>query len=393
MRYVCSECGTRSQDGNVWCQRVTCSARYLNTQFRAGDHFGEWVIVKPLRVMRTAALYEAMHGDQKVLLKVAHPGDDSFAEAIKWEAQKLHELYRRAANKKNYPVYLPRLVPPAANIDLHSDKAMPYGRLVYRERLCYFIVLEHIDGFFLRDLLDHNPHPTYNNAGWTALQLLSALKFLKDNLGIHHLNLNPELVYVRVDLAGVYFPVLLDLGLGQAVQRRIPAYDRIVANTPLDEAASIPVQFQDWLHRHCPLPYIAPELYQGSGDAQTELYGVGLIFYEMLAGHPAFELRIGAEEDLRAAIAEHRFKPLRHREDELHSIVNRALRTPHNQPYESFTHMATSLLKRFGDVPPEKRRESWWSRRNQQRVMIGALVVIVTLVLLAVPSIFGLIAV
>ena len=52
-----------------------CPAERGHAVLEYGDFLGDLKVTKLLRVWRTAALYEATRGEEKVLLKVAHETD------------------------------------------------------------------------------------------------------------------------------------------------------------------------------------------------------------------------------------------------------------------------------------------------------------------------------
>ncbi|GEM_PF-669930 len=391
MRHVCIKCGLSSADGNLWCQRRDCSTVYLNVLFRPGDRLGELEIKGLLRVMRTAAVYRALRGGEPVLVKLAHVGAD-YIDDIKREAKLLRRLWL-GSSRKDYPSFLPRLAAPYSGLDLADDKAPIYGRLALDDTLRYFIVFEDMDGFFLRDLLDDNPQPQYNYAGWLALSLIDILRFLRDEVSVHHGALYPEIVHIRIDKAGVYFPVLFDLGLGQPVNGRIPAYER--ARRADETATDAALRYEEWLSAHVPTAYTAPELIQGVGGETADMYGVGLIFYEMLAGHPAYDLHSPNQEAVMDAVQMRRWRALPHREEDLRQLVERALRTPSSSrpyegsrtsPFRTLDDMGQALEGLFGSVPPEKRSTGWLTPRNQTRLMVAALVMLLALVLIAMPT-------
>ena len=75
--------------------------------------FGEWLgdieIVRPIVILRSAVLYEAIHQKQRVLLKVAHPGPEH-KERLKRETEFLREVHFSFGSNPN----LPKLLPPEA---------------------------------------------------------------------------------------------------------------------------------------------------------------------------------------------------------------------------------------------------------------------------------------
>ena len=57
-----------------------------------------------------------------------------------------------------------------------------------------------------------------------------------------------------------------------------------------------------------------------------------------------------------------------------------------NAPFNKLEAMGGELTKVFGDAPPEKKRTSWLHGRNQTRLMWAALILLLTLVLVSLPT-------
>src|SRR5512136_3037907 len=91
MKRYCPKCSRISEDGNRWCPEIDCPAEEGPALLDYGDYLGDVKVVKLLRVLRSSALYEAERGKDKVLLKVAHTGDE-YAERLKREAKILAAL-------------------------------------------------------------------------------------------------------------------------------------------------------------------------------------------------------------------------------------------------------------------------------------------------------------
>ena len=91
MKQFCLKCGRISDDGNRWCPEIDCWAEEGPALLDYGDYLGDVKVVKLLRMLRASAIYEGERGKQKVLLKVANPGDEC-AERLKREAKILAAL-------------------------------------------------------------------------------------------------------------------------------------------------------------------------------------------------------------------------------------------------------------------------------------------------------------
>ena len=95
-----------------------------------GDFLGDLKITKVMRVWRTAALYEALRGETKVMVKVAHQGEDS-EERLKREAAAFQSFghsgwspfgWLRGFTPSERPL-LPEILPPYP-----VAAKRPYGR-------------------------------------------------------------------------------------------------------------------------------------------------------------------------------------------------------------------------------------------------------------------------
>jgi serine/threonine-protein kinase len=128
------------------------------------------------------------------------------------------------------------------------------------------LVLEFIEGKTLRSILtDHAPF-SLEEATWTIRQLASALAYLHDH-GVYHRDLKPENVILNAN-GRVH---IIDFGIALLEGARRVTWRNLsdVLGTP---------------------DYISPEQIQGKrGDARTDLYSLGIIFYEMLTGVVPFK--------------------------------------------------------------------------------------------------------
>jgi len=162
-----------------------------------------------------------------------------------------------------------------------SVERYPYGKTVVQGSARYFMVFQYIEGDILRNLLLRNPQPWYQFAGWLTISLADALIKIHQQQKLH-LCLCPEIILVRIDRDGTPRPTLLDLGLAAG----------------LNEIA------QAWDNRYNLAAYTVPELIekQGNVGAATDVYGLGLILYEMLAGKPTFAYAQRKDQEIYASV-------------------------------------------------------------------------------------------
>jgi serine/threonine protein kinase/WD40 repeat protein len=139
--------------------------------------------------------------------------------------------------------------------------------------------------------------------------------------------------------------------------------------------------------------YMAPERFRGVSDARSDVYGLGLTLYELLALHPAFEG--SSREELIQQIA---FRsPLRPRKlnaevpRDLETIVLKAIEREPAERYQSAGELAEDLRRFLEDRPIRARRcgpaeRAWrWARRNPAVAVLSVSVVLL-LAALAIGS-------
>lgn len=331
MKRYCTVCEIISQTVNNWGPCRECQPGYLSTIFDYGEFLGDLEVVRLLRVMRTAALYEARrwvdNKPKSVLLKVAH---DDAADLIKREATLLAQLYESG----QHPM-LPVLLPAYQYAD---GKQRPYGKIVFQDQIKYYLVYEYQEGEFLRDMLDKNPQPWYRHAAWLTISLADVLAYVWVKGKKLVFNLSPDSVLIRIDKAGVPRPILMDLSM-----------------------ASEPTGIDPELVKRYVLPaYTAPELLTGRGpySEQTDIYTLGLLLYEMLAGHPAYPYKQRRAEDVRNSVRTS-YPALLNRTDLAAEVTATVVQATDKAParrQESIRVFAKELRTKFGEVPPERRR-------------------------------------
>lgn len=340
MKLICTLCGQMSTDGNLWCEQTDCPAGNIPIVLDYGEFLGDIKVIRLMRLFRTAAVYEAERNDQLILLKVAHQGHE---EELKQESMLLARL--ATSKQRNLPVLLPAYA--NGNLRDHS-----YGKAVFRNETKYYEVFEHFVGEFLRDSLMQNPQPWYQHAGWIATGVAQALTFLYKHDGGLHINICPDVIMISEDANKTPTPVLLDLGLILKPQ---------AADSDLMERA---------VHHTMP-SYLAPELLErGSklGEA-SDVYGLGVLMYEMLAGQPAYPYRLRADIDVRRHVKGGQVPPIDRRDipqaGKVQAMIEQATqRSPANRQ-QTVVEFGKQITDVFGSIPAPKRtfmtRFSEWS--------------------------------
>jgi serine/threonine protein kinase len=342
MYRFCERCERETFDGNLWCQDPECPAEMGYGLLTYGDHLGDLKITKHIRTWRTASLYEAQREGVPVLLKVAHTGDDH-AERLRREAVALQSLSpSRPGIASVVRSFLPRARPlyPVPLSPYPNRSRQPYGELTIGGEPRVFAVYAHAQGKLLSDLLLETPQIWHTQAAWIITTIAKALRPLARGNKCH-LSLTPDTIMVDLDGQGIYRPMLLDLGFVLDVSESSSLYD---------------------LSKMCEPGYTAPELLAASQDGvhtpSADVYSLGMIFYEMLAGHPGFENKLRRDDQLREDVLQIR-KPLSVGRPELeHSgvagVLERAV-APTGR-YASVIDFSKDLRKVYSSPPSERRK-------------------------------------
>ena len=133
-----------------------------------------------------------------------------------------------------------------------------------------YLVMELLEGRTLRDLLDAEGTLPFPRARGVAQQILRALAYAHGR-GVIHRDLKPGNVFLQALPDEVDHVKLLDFGFAKFVNQAAGAFvskDGIAVGTPA---------------------YMAPEQGGGAVDERADLYGVGVLLFEMLAGRRPFE--------------------------------------------------------------------------------------------------------
>ena len=126
-----------------------------------------------------------------------------------------------------------------------------------------FVIMEHVSGPSLRALLDEAPRGLGPpKAAFFLREIAKGLTFLHD-AGIVHRDLKPGNIFYENGYVKIG-----DYGLSKAISPSRCSGQTVTVGT---------------------VHYMAPEIGRGRYDRSIDLYALGAILYEMLAGHPPFE--------------------------------------------------------------------------------------------------------
>ena len=138
------------------------------------------------------------------------------------------------------------------------------------------LVMEYVEGVTLRERLVEGPLPV-SEALDVAIQVASALSSAH-KAGIVHRDIKPENIMLRSD----GYVKILDFGLAKLTDRKTPRLDVEAATRKIVLKTSPGVVVGT-------VAYMSPEQARGlTVDARTDVWSLGVVLYEMLAGQRPF---------------------------------------------------------------------------------------------------------
>ena len=201
----------------------------------------------------------------------------------------------------------------------------------------YYIATEYIEGETLRQCLWREPLRVDEALG-VAIQVAMALETAHAS-GIVHRDIKPENIMLRQDrFVRDRFVKVLDFGLAKLTDREGSSSDPEAVTIPITETNPGLVMGTSG--------YMSPEQAQGESiDARTDIFSLGVVLYEMIAGEPPFKGR--TDSHTRVSIIDHEPAPLtQHVPDvprQLERIIAKALAKDRLKRYQTVTELKLDL--------------------------------------------------
>lgn len=211
----------------------------------------------------------------------------------------------------------------------HTVSVFDYGV----EAGMLYLVMEHIKGETLKSLIKRERGLKPERAARLTIQMLKSLEEAHHR-GILHRDLKPANIMVFRDFRGEEQLKVLDFGIAK------------VLNSARAKSIGEPDLTEENGFIGTPR-YAAPEQLFGQGlSAVTDIYGVGMLLWEMLMGEPALHLRVWGECSSFHITNQNvpmRMPPARALPQGIVHITERAVMRYARDRWESATHMAEAL--------------------------------------------------
>jgi eukaryotic-like serine/threonine-protein kinase len=215
------------------------------------------------------------------------------------------------------------------------------------QRSSHYMVTEWIDGRGLRQILTEEKQLGMERSVRLALEICEALDYIHSN-GVVHRDLKPENIMVDAEDR----IKLIDFGIAGSANARRLTFGKLTRTMGTAD-------------------YISPEQVKSQrGDARSDVYALGVIFYEMLTGEVPFAgpnaLVVLNERLIADPVPPREVNP--QITPQLQEIIFRALERQPEHRYASAREFANDLMHPDA-VAIEERRElrSWRSRRLAKR--------------------------
>ncbi len=375
MQQHCLICRRTAPDANLYCEQTYCPGELSPLILEQGEHIADIEIVRPVTILRSGVVYAGVRQDEPVYVKVAHQGA-GHKERLKREA----ELCAVAQVKKVAAPFLPTLLP--VNV-LKTGKQETYGKTMLAGRLVYYYVFTYIEAESLRGISCANSRSCGRS---TSAGSPSA---------------SPQQSPICTGAASFTLAWRRKACSFTSTPKR-PTHRASCSS--ISVSAAWPTTWaRSWYPDFLPPAYTAPELIderrrqpkksgsQVPPNAQVDVYGLGLLLYEMLIGAPPIPDLLRGDEAVYALAVRGPQAPM-DRVDDVRPIAELARQCTDVQINKRLPDPAAfgqQLMAFFGAIPEAPKK----SRRPSQRTMYmvaGAVLTVAFLLALAFSMVQGL---
>jgi serine/threonine protein kinase/CheY-like chemotaxis protein len=233
----------------------------------------------------------------------------------------------------------------------HVVSVFDFGRTPESEGGHLFLVMEYLTGRDLGEVLAREPFLALPRVASIVLQTLEGLGEAH-HLGIVHRDVKPENIILVPTRGGRDHVKIIDFGIALAEPAPPSSEDAAVCGTP---------------------HYMAPEQGEGTATPSSDLYSVGVMLFQMLAGGlPADRGGRGGGGEMRPRLPDPRYlAPHRGIPDAIAQVCVRALELDPAQRFpsaEAFDEALRGALARAGLADPPSWDRSSWPPRNRRSV-------------------------
>jgi eukaryotic-like serine/threonine-protein kinase len=201
----------------------------------------------------------------------------------------------------------------------------------------HYIATEYIEGETLRHCLWRGPMKLDETLG-VGIQVAMALE-AAHAAGIVHRDIKPENIMLRQDkFVRDRFVKVLDFGIAKLTDRETPVTDPEAVTIPITETSPGAIMGTTG--------YMSPEQALGESiDERSDVFSLGVILYEMVAGQPPFKGK--TDSHTRVSIIDHDPVPLAQHIDnvprQFERIVMKALAKDRLKRYQTITDLKIDL--------------------------------------------------
>ena len=297
----------------------------LISEIKPGTKLGRYEILSRLGLGGMGEVYLANDTQlgRKVALKLL---SEKFTENADWLRRFIHEA--KSASALNHPNI----------ITIHEIGKV--GNI-------HFIATEYIEGRTLRQQMAEGRMRVLFSIN-VAVQIASALS-AAHAAGIIHRDIKPENVMVRPD----GYVKVLDFGLAKLAPPQSPPLESNLSQIDTDPGMVMGT-----------VNYMSPEQARGlTVDTRSDVFSLGIVLYEMVAGHPPFEGKTSS--DIIVSILDRQPPRLSRSLDrlpmELERIVGKALRKDRDERYQTVKDLQLDLKSLQQELEIKAKFGNVWS--------------------------------